>query len=95
MSAVPKERFDLGKAERGSSSRQSATEVQRAHDADLYKERKRIERFFNKLKQFRRAATRYDKLLVNVMGFVKLAAITVPSELNSCHLSVYCDRGNS
>ena len=36
-----------------------------------------IERFFNKLKQFRRVATRYDKLLVNFMGFVKLAAIAI------------------
>lgn len=34
-----------------------------------------IERFFDKLKQFRRVATRYDKLLANYMGFVKLAAI--------------------
>jgi putative transposase len=37
--------------------------VQRANDVDLYKERNHIERFFNKLKQFRRVATRYDKLL--------------------------------
>lgn len=29
----------------------------RAYDADLYKERNVIERFFNKLKQFRRVAT--------------------------------------
>ena len=36
-----------------------------------------IERFFSKLKQFRRVATRYDKLLVNFMGFVKLAAIAI------------------
>ncbi|MDQ0505952.1 hypothetical protein QOZ94_002752, partial [Xanthobacter agilis] len=28
-------------------------------------------------KQFRRVATRYDKLLVNFMGFVKLAAIAI------------------
>jgi len=42
-----------------------------------YKERNIIERFFNKLKQFRRVATRYDKLLVNFMGFVKLAAIAI------------------
>lgn len=49
--------------------------VQGLYDADLYKERNRIERFFNKLKQFRRVATRYDKLLANFMGFVKLAAI--------------------
>lgn len=51
--------------------------VQRAYDADLYKERNRIERFFNRLKQFRRVATRYDKLLANFMGFVKIAAIAI------------------
>ena len=51
--------------------------IQRAYDTDLYKERNRIERFFNKLKQFRRVATRYDKLLANFMGFVKLAAIVI------------------
>ena len=51
--------------------------VQRHYDRDLYKERNRIERFFNKLKQFRRVATRYDKLLANFMGFVKLAAIAI------------------
>jgi transposase len=51
--------------------------TQRAYDTDLYKERNRVERFFNKLKQFRRVATRYDKLLVNFMGFVKLAAIAI------------------
>jgi len=51
--------------------------VQRPYDAELYKERNRIERFFNKLKQFRRVATRYDKLLANFMGFVKLAAIAI------------------
>jgi transposase len=39
-----------------------------SYDTELYKERNRIERFFNKLKQFRRVATRYDKLLANFMG---------------------------
>ncbi len=51
--------------------------AQRPYDAELYKERNRIERFFNKLKQFRRVATRYDKFLANFMGFVKLAAIAI------------------
>ena len=32
------------------------------YDKELYRGRNRIERFFNKLKQFRRIATRYDKL---------------------------------
>jgi len=50
---------------------------QRAYDEALYKERNIIERFFNKLKQFRRIATRYDKLLNNFMGFVKIAAIAI------------------
>ena len=49
----------------------------RAYDKALYKERNRIERFFNKLKQFRRVATRYDKLLANYEGFVQLAAIAI------------------
>jgi putative transposase len=47
------------------------------HDPLLYKERNRVERFFGKLKQFRRVATRYDKLLANFMGFVTLAAIAI------------------
>lgn len=51
--------------------------VQRRYDAELYKERNRIERFLNKLKQFRRVATRYDQLLTNFMGFVKIAAIAI------------------
>lgn len=49
----------------------------RAYDKELDKQRNRIERFFNKLKQFRGVATRYDKLLANFMGFVKLAAIAI------------------
>ncbi len=49
----------------------------RLHDRALYKERNLIERFFGELKQFRRVATRYDKLLANYEGFVQLAAITI------------------
>lgn len=51
--------------------------IQHDYDKDLYKERNLIERFFGKLKEFRRVATRYDKLLQNFMGFVKLAAIAI------------------
>jgi len=49
----------------------------RAFDEALYKQRNLIERFFSKLKHFRRIATRYDKLLVNFMGFVTIAAIAI------------------
>ena len=47
------------------------------YDKALYKERNLVERFFNKLKQFRRVATRYDKLLANYRRFVLLAAIAI------------------
>jgi transposase len=43
----------------------------------LYRERNRVERFFNKLKQFRRVATRYDKLGDNFLAFIKLAAVRI------------------
>ncbi len=41
----------------------------------LYKERHLIECFFQKLKWFRRIATRYDKLDVSFLAFIHLAAI--------------------
>ena len=41
----------------------------------LYKERNTVERLFAKLKQFRRIATRYDKLLQNFRGFILIAAV--------------------
>lgn len=47
----------------------------REYDEELYKERNLIERMFNKLKHFRRVATRYDKLDIAYLGFVFIAAI--------------------
>ena len=41
----------------------------------LYRDRNRVERFFNRIKQSRRIATRYDKLAANFLAFIKLAAI--------------------
>lgn len=49
----------------------------RFFDKDLYKERNLIERMFNKLKHFRRVATRYDKTASAYLGFVLLAGICV------------------
>lgn len=43
----------------------------------LYKERHLVECFFNKLKQFRRIATRYDKLASSFLSFVYLGAIAI------------------
>jgi transposase len=41
----------------------------------LYRARNLIERFFNKIKQCRRVATRYDKLAANYLAFIQLASI--------------------
>ena len=41
----------------------------------LYRARNHIERFFNRIKQCRRVATRYDKLASNYFAFVQLASI--------------------
>jgi len=49
--------------------------VQRPYDTWLYKERNLVERLFNKLKNFRRVATRYDKTDTAYLSFVHLAAI--------------------
>lgn len=51
--------------------------VQREHDKDLYKARHLIENFFQKLKQFRAIATRYDKLAQNFLAGVHLAAACI------------------
>lgn len=45
------------------------------YDRHLYKERNMIERFFGKIKQFRRVATRYDKKAANFLGFVWIASL--------------------
>lgn len=44
------------------------------HDPVLYRLRNRIERCFNKLKHFRRFATRYDRLANHFLAFTQLAA---------------------
>jgi transposase len=36
-----------------------------------------VERFFNKIKQCRRIATRYDKFAVNYLAFIQLASIRI------------------
>ena len=42
-----------------------------------YRARNLVERFFNKIMQCRRIATRYDRLAVNYLAFIKLASIRV------------------
>lgn len=46
----------------------------RAYDVHRYKSRNVIERFFARIKQFRRIATRYDKLAVRFQAFISIVA---------------------
>jgi transposase len=46
----------------------------RSFDAEVYRRRNVIERWFGRLKQFRRIATRYDKTQSSYRGFVALGA---------------------
>lgn len=56
---------------------QKSRAVQRAVDEHWYRERNVCERFWSKVKQYRRVATRYEKKAANFLAFVKVAAIMV------------------
>jgi transposase len=47
------------------------------YDKGQYKGRNVVERFFNQLKQYRAAATRYDKLAGRYFGIVLIASIMI------------------
>jgi len=47
------------------------------HDPVAYKHRNRIERCFNRMKHFRRFATRYDRRTIHFLGFTHLAAAMI------------------
>lgn len=49
----------------------------RDYDKDIYKERNLVERLFQKLKEYRRVATRYERLAVNYMTMLSLASILI------------------
>ena len=48
-----------------------------SHDRGIYRMRNRIERCFNKLKHFRRFATRYDRRAIHFLSFIHLAAAMI------------------
>ncbi len=52
----------------------SNRKTQREYDRELYKQRNLIERAFNKLKHWRRIATRYDRRSLYFLAVLYLAA---------------------
>lgn len=57
--------------------------VQRSVERTLYSHRNLIERFFNRLKHFRRIATRYDKTARNFLSAVLLASTRIWTRFES------------
>lgn len=55
----------------------ASRKIQHPVDKALYALRNRIERFFNRVKNSRRVATRYDKLTESFAAFVLLASIRI------------------
>jgi transposase len=51
--------------------------VKKRYDKTRYKNRNVIERFFGRIKRYRRVATRYEKKALNFAGFVWFAALIV------------------
>jgi transposase len=56
--------------------------VQRSVNPALYRQRNLVERFFCKLKHFRRIATRFDKLARNFLAAVLLASARLWTRAN-------------
>jgi transposase len=56
---------------------QRRVRLQRSVNPQLYRQRSLVERFFCKLKQFRRVATRFDKLARNFLAAVLLASTRI------------------
>ena len=60
-----------------SSPRTRSRKILIPHDTDALQERNRIERCFNKLKHFRRFATRYDRRAAHFLAFIHLATAMI------------------
>ena len=71
MTATP---FSISSAKPEHAPSLSRRLVRRSIDPETYRQRNLVERFFNKLKHFRRIATRFDKLARNYLAAVLLAS---------------------
>lgn len=59
-----------------------------AFDAEGYRERNRVERLFGKMKQFRRVATRYEKLKQTFLGVIHLTLGFIKAKKRAKDLNV-------
>ena len=68
-------RFLRRRGIRGTIPRRSNERRRGKFDRSIYRERNRVERTINRLKQFRRVATRYEKRAENYLAMLMIAAI--------------------
>jgi len=62
---------------RGHIPTQRDRKVQRSVEPAIYRQRSLVERFFNKLKRFRKIATRYEKTAGNYLAAVLIASARI------------------
>ena len=55
----------------------SNRKTKRRYDRELYRTRNLVERFFNRIKHFRRVFSRFDKLASRYLGFLHLASALI------------------
>lgn len=58
--------------------RSNRKKSQRRYSRKLYRTRNVVERFFNRIKHFRRVSTRYDKLADSYLVFASLVCASGP-----------------
>lgn len=73
----PKSTSLIEEAIRDYLEKRGALVCKHTFDADLYKRRNLVERFFQRIKNFRRIATRFDKLALCFLNFVLLASVVI------------------
>ena len=70
------EAIQIGGAQAVVPPRKNRVEA-RDYDKTIYKERNVVERLFQKLKHYRRIATRYERLARNYMAMLSLVATVI------------------
>lgn len=66
-----------GKAVKPVIPRRSDQDRDESFDRESYRQRNLVERLINRLKQWRRVATRYEKRVVNYSGMLSLAVVVL------------------
>ncbi|MBX3595343.1 MAG: transposase [Sphingomonas sp.] len=77
MTALPLRKIIAGMGAEAVIPSNRCRKIAIPHDIAIYKHRNQIERCFNKLKHYRRFATRYERRTAHYLGFVHLAAAII------------------